>query len=98
MNGQNLIKYCKHIIIDKIYVGIVNFMQISNRVTVLDLCQNLDFAPYLENEWTQLYQIFLYTLLLTRSTSGLLRAISFSNRVMPLNIYLSSDSDMAGLL
>ena len=31
-------KFCKHIIIDKIYVGIVNhcFSQIFNRVTALD--------------------------------------------------------------
>ena len=31
-------KFCKHIIIDKIYVGIVNrcFSQIGNRVTALD--------------------------------------------------------------
>ena len=39
---------------------------------------------------------FVYTLSLTRSISGLLLAISFSNRVMPLNISLSSDSAMAG--
>ena len=32
------IKFCKHIIIDKIYAGIVNhcFSQICNRVTALD--------------------------------------------------------------
>ena len=38
MNGQNLTKFCIHIIIDKIYVGIVNrhFSQICNRVTALD--------------------------------------------------------------
>ena len=38
MYGQNLIKFCIHIIIDKIYVGIVNrhFSQIWNRVTALD--------------------------------------------------------------
>ena len=31
-------KFCKHIIIDKIYFGIVNccFLQIGNRVTALD--------------------------------------------------------------
>ena len=31
-------KFCKHIIIDKIYFGIVNrcFLQICNRVTALD--------------------------------------------------------------
>ena len=38
MNGQNLTKFCTHIIIDKIYVGTVNhhFLQICNRVTALD--------------------------------------------------------------
>ena len=37
-NGQNLTKFCIHIIIDKIYVGIVNrhFLQICNRVMALD--------------------------------------------------------------
>ena len=31
-------KFCKHVIIDKIYFGIINrcFSQIGNRVTVLD--------------------------------------------------------------
>ena len=31
-------KFCKHIIIDKIYFGVVNryFLQIGNRVTALD--------------------------------------------------------------
>ena len=48
-------KICKHIIIDKIYFGIVNrcFSQIGNRVTALDLRQNLVFAQYLENELTK---------------------------------------------
>ena len=48
-------KFCLHIIIDKIYVGIVNhcFLQICNSVTALDICQNLDFAQYLENELTK---------------------------------------------
>ena len=45
-------KFCIHIIIDNIYVGNVNhcFSQICNRVTALDLRQNLVFAHYLENE------------------------------------------------
>ena len=40
MNGQNLTKFCIHIIIDKIYIGIVNryLSQICNRVTALDWC------------------------------------------------------------
>ena len=42
-------KFCIHIIIDKIDVGIVNhcFSQICNRVTALDRYQNLVFAQYL---------------------------------------------------
>ena len=62
MNGQNLTKFCIHIIIDKIYVGIVNhnFSQIRNRVMALDLLQNSFFVQYLENEWTEFNQI-LYT-------------------------------------
>ena len=62
MNGQNLTKFCIHIIIDKIYVGIVNchFSQICNRVTALDWPQNSVFFQYLENEWTEFNQI-LYT-------------------------------------
>ena len=45
MNGQNVTKFCIHIIIDKIYVCSVNrhFSQIYKRVTALDLRQNLVF-------------------------------------------------------
>ena len=45
MNRQNLTKFCIHITIDKIYVGIVNcyFSQICNRVTALDWRQNSVF-------------------------------------------------------
>ena len=44
--------FCIIIIIDKILVGIVNgcFLQICNRVTALDSCQNLVLTQYLENE------------------------------------------------
>ena len=42
----------------------------------------------------RIQQNFVYTLSLTQSVSRLLRAISFSNRVLPLNISLSSDSGM----
>ena len=40
--SQNETKFCIHIIIDKILVGIVNscFSQICNRVAALDSCQN----------------------------------------------------------
>ena len=45
MNGQNSTKFCIHIIIDKIFVGILKghyfFLQICNRVTTLDWIQNL---------------------------------------------------------
>ena len=43
-------KFCKHIIIDKFYFGIVNlcFSHICNRVTT-----NLVFAQYLKNELTK---------------------------------------------
>ena len=49
------IKFCIHIIIDKIYFGIVNrcFLQIGKSVTALDRRQNLIFAQYLENELTK---------------------------------------------
>ena len=63
MDGQNLSKFCIHIIIDKIYIAIVkrHFSQICNRVTALDRCQKSVFAKYLENGWTEFEQI-LYTL------------------------------------
>ena len=63
VHGQNLTKFCIHIIIDKIYIAIVkhHFSQICNRVTALDRYQKLVFAQYLENGWTEFDQI-LYTL------------------------------------
>ena len=50
VNRQIETKFCIHIIIDKIYIGFVNscFLQICNRVTALDSCQNLVFTEYLE--------------------------------------------------
>ena len=62
MNGQILTKFCIHLIIDKICVGILNrnFLQVCNRVTALDLCQNSVFIQYLESEWAECNQI-LYT-------------------------------------
>ena len=53
-NGQNVTKFCIHINIGKISVGIVNrhFSQIFNRVTALYRCQNFISAQYLENERT----------------------------------------------
>ena len=62
MDGQNLTKFCIHMIIDKTYVATVrrHFSQICNGVTALDWCQKLVFAQYLENGWTEFNQI-LYT-------------------------------------
>ena len=59
MDGPNLIKFCIHIIIDKIYVGKVksHFSQICNGVMALDGCQKLVFAQYLENEYTEFNRI-----------------------------------------
>ena len=61
-NWHNETKFCIHIIIDKIYVGIVNccVSQICYRLTTLDRCKNLVFAPHLKNEGTELTKI-LYT-------------------------------------
>ena len=73
----NETKFCIHIFIDKnysMYVGIVKcgFSQICNRVTALDLCQNLVFAQYRENKKTKrMRPNYVYTLSLTRSTLGL---------------------------
>ena len=63
MDGQNSTKFCIHMIIDKIYIDIVErlFWQVFNRVTALNWCQKLVFAQYLENGWTEFNQI-LYTL------------------------------------
>ena len=65
MNGQNLTKFCIHIIIDKIYVGIVSrhFSQICNRITAFDLLQNSVFVQYLENEWTEFNQICIHIII-----------------------------------
>ena len=40
MDGQNLTKFCIHITIDKVWVGIVFFFHFCNRATALDLYQN----------------------------------------------------------
>ena len=73
MNGQNLTKFCVHVIIDKIYIGLDSdiFSQIWNRVS-----SEFVFAPYLER--TKFNQIFIYTLSLTRSMLGLLRVFKQS--------------------
>ena len=94
MGGQNLTKFCIHIIIDKIYVGKVkrHFSQICSGVMALDWCQKLVFAQYLDNECTEFNQIWYI-----QCHWHDLSTISFSNRVVLLNISLSSDSAMAGL-
>ena len=55
MNGKNLTKFCTRMI----YVGIVkgHFSHICNRVMDLDWRQNLVYAQYLENDWTEFNQI-----------------------------------------
>ena len=40
MDGQNLTKFCIHITIDKVWVGIVFFFHFCNRPTALDLYRN----------------------------------------------------------
>ena len=86
MDGQNLTKFCIHIIIDKIYDAIVkhHFSQICNRFTALDKCQKLFFAQYLENGLTEFD--FVYTLSLTRSMFVSLRVIfyKFPTELQPL--------------
>ena len=54
-NKQIETKFCIHIIIDNIYVGIENlcFSQICNRVTALDCCQNSVLTHYLQNKLTE---------------------------------------------
>ena len=95
MDRQNLTKFCIHVIIDKIYVGKVkrHFSQICNGVMTLELCQKLVFAQYLDNECTKFNHI-LYINYHWHDLS----TISSSNRVVLLNISLSSDSAMSGLL
>ena len=58
-NGQNFIKFCICIYIDKIYIGIFThyFSNICTRVMALDLGQNFVSVQYLENKWTEFYQI-----------------------------------------
>ena len=64
-------KFCTHTIIDKICVGIVNrLLQICNRVTTLDSCQNWLLLHILRMNGQNLTKI-VYTLTLTRSTLGL---------------------------
>ena len=65
-------------------------------VTAHDLCQNLVFAQYLENEWTEFKQI-LYTHYHWQEVCWDCDGISFSIRVMSLNISFSSDGAMVGL-
>ena len=68
-NWQNETKFCIHIFIDKIYVGIVTrcLLQICYRVTTLDRRKELVFAQYLKNEWTE-FNLIYNALSLTKST------------------------------
>ena len=82
------------IFFDKIYVGKIkhHFSQICNGVKALDCCQKSAFAQYLDNECGKFNQtLYIYYHWYDLST------ISSSNRVVLLNISLSSDSAMAGL-
>ena len=53
MNGQNLTKFCIHIIIDKIYVGIVNrhFFLYVNSINLLLtwLCKKATIVHFISN-------------------------------------------------
>ena len=68
MDGQNLNKFCIHIIIDKIYIAIVkrHFSQICNRVTALIDVRNWFLLNILRMDGQNLTN-FVYTLSLTRS-------------------------------
>ena len=72
INKQNSTKFCIHIVIDKIYVGILKclFFAILQQCYGPRLTSEFGFAQYLENELTS-----VYTLSLTRSALGLLSVI-----------------------
>ena len=62
MGGQNLTKFCKHIIIDKIYVDIVKrhlFRKFATELRPLIDVKSLVFAQYLDNEWTEFNHIYI---------------------------------------
>ena len=48
MNGQSLIKFCIHIIIDKIYVGIVKHHFLANLEQSYDPCLASEFGPTMD--------------------------------------------------
>ena len=48
MNGQNLTKFCIHIIIDKIYVGIVKHHSLANLQQSYDPCLTSEFGPAMD--------------------------------------------------
>ena len=62
MDGQNLTKFCRLIIIDKIYFAIVNiiFRKFARELRPLIDFRNGFFARYLETGWTEFNQM-LYT-------------------------------------
>ena len=60
MDEQNLTKFCVHIIIDKIYVGIVKdhfILQILQQTYGPWLLSGIGFAQYLDKRWTEFNQI-----------------------------------------
>ena len=63
MDGQYLTKFCKHIIIDKIYFAIVklHFSQICNRVTALDFSfRNWFLLNILRMDWQNLTKFCIH--------------------------------------
>ena len=69
MNGQNLTKFCIHIIIDKIYVGIVNrhFHKFATELRPLIDVRIQFVFNILRTNRLILRPNFVYTLSLTRS-------------------------------
>ena len=65
MNGQSLTKFCIHISIDKIYIGIVkrHFSQICNRVTALDRLQNLFLLNILRMNGRNLIKFYMHIII-----------------------------------
>ena len=85
-------KFYIHIIINKIYVCIVNhcFSLIGNRVTALDWRQNLVFAQYLENEWTD-WDELLYTHYQWQDLSWYSKSLFFANLQQSYGPWLMSE-------
>ena len=69
---------------------------ICNRVTALDICQNLVFAQYLDMNGQNLTKFCIH-IIIDKIYIGIVRRHHFqTDKYMPLNISLPSDSAMAG--